>query len=195
LPLFTVVALDLTRHSVLMQIDRYIFAASPGVCAIAAMPIGAMPVGRRLGRAVPIAVLFGAVAFGLGRVQQGPDLAPTGSIFQLEDTRTTAAFLARHLAPGDVVVLTNTAIDFPDFEYDAIAHYIGPWKVPIALLNAPADDALKRQLCMYPRVWMVGQNSAEATRRFFPGWRTIQHGGNTAFTSVWEIQPPTPPAP
>jgi len=190
LPLFTVVALDLVRHSVLIEIDRYIFAASPGVYAIAAMPVS-----RRLGRAVPIAVLFGALAFGLARVQQGPDLAPTGSIYQLEDTRTTAAFLARHLAPGDVVVLTNNDIDYPDFEYDAIAHYNGPWKVPIALLYTPADDGLKRQLCTFPRVWMVGEDSAGATRWFFPGWRAIQHGGNTAFTSVWEIRPPTTPAP
>jgi hypothetical protein len=190
LPLLTVVVLDLARHSVLMEIDRYIFLASPAVCAIAAMPVGG-----GLGRAVPIAVLLGAVSFGLARVQQGPDLAPTGSVFQLEDTRTTARFLARHLAPGDVVVLTYNDIDYPQFEYDAIAHYIGPWKVPIALLYAPADDGLKRQLSTYPRVWIVGQDSAEATRRFFPGWRAIQHGGNTAFASVWEIQPPTTPAP
>jgi hypothetical protein len=190
LPLFTVVALDLARHSVLMQIDRYIFAASPGVCAIAAMPVG-----RRLGRAIPITVLFGAVAFGLGRVQQGPDLAAAGSVFQLEDARTTAGFLARHIAPGDVVVLTNNDIDYPVFEYDAIAHYNGPWKVPIVLLCTPADDGLERQVSTFARVWMVGQDSVQDTRWFFPGWRAIGRGGSTAFASVWEIQPPTPPAP
>ncbi|MGD0388838.1 MAG: glycosyltransferase family 39 protein [Tepidisphaeraceae bacterium] len=190
LPLLTVVALDLARHSVLMQIDRYVFAASPGVCAIAAMPVN-----RWLGRAVPIAVLFGAVAFGLARVQQGPDLTGTVSVLQIEDERFIAGFLARNLAPGDVVVLTNNDINYPAFEYEAIAHYSGPWKVPIVLLFDPADAVLKRQLSTCPRVWMVGNQMVQDTRWYFPNWRAIGRGGNTAFFSVWEIQPPTTPAP
>ena len=113
-----VLAVDLFRHSGLLQIGRYPFIAAPAVYAILAMPLTG-----RIGRFVPLVILFGAVAFGIARCQQGPALE-TASTFQIEDHRTAAKFLKSHLMPGDAVIIAADGDD-PTFTYFAIEHYNG----------------------------------------------------------------------
>jgi Dolichyl-phosphate-mannose-protein mannosyltransferase len=177
-----VLVVDLFRHSGLLQIDRYPFIAAPAVYAILAMPLPG-----RIGKFTPAVILFGAMAFGIARCQQGPALG-IGSVYQLEDHRATAKFLRDNICPGDAVVITAN-VDDPAFTYYAIEHYNGEWKIPVVLISTPLNDDVRRQVFAYRRVWVVGRNPADDTGRLLKGCSIIDVHGAGNFDSVWQIKP------
>lgn len=181
--------IDLYRHSVLLEIERYIFIASAAVYALAAIPLPG-----KFGWLIPLVVLFGVIAAGLQRFVSGPTFSE-GSVYLWEEDRYSAAFLKDHLQPGDLVVLTTNLINYAEFRYLAIAHYDGQWKTPFVLVKSPIDADLEKQLFAFKRVWVVGQDPAGDTHWLFPGTRCIDDGVNTAFDSVWQIKPINSPAP
>ncbi len=176
-----VLSVDLLRHSGLLQIDRYAFIAAPAVYAMLAMPLPG-----RIGRIVPLVVLFGAVAFGIARYQAGPALS-TGSVYQVEDHRRAAKFLSSNVRAGDAVVITAIN-DNPAFTYFAIEHYNGRWKVPVALISTPVSDQVKRRIFSYSRVWVVGGSPAQDTAKLLRGCPILDLGVAGNFQSVWRIK-------
>jgi hypothetical protein len=177
-----VLAVDLFRHSGLLQIDRYPFIAAPAVYAILAMPLPG-----RIGKIVPLVILFGAVAFGIARCQQGPALG-MGSVYQVEDHRATAKFLRKNLRPGDVVIIIAT-LDDPAFTFYAIEHYNGEWKVPVVLLSNQLSGDLRRQVFSYNRVLVLGRNPDDDSGKLLKGCSIIDVHGAGNFDSVWQIKP------
>ncbi|MGD0462658.1 MAG: glycosyltransferase family 39 protein [Tepidisphaeraceae bacterium] len=176
-----VLAVDLFRHSGLLQIDRYPFIAAPAVYAILAMPLPG-----RLGKIVPLVVLFGAMAFGIARYQQGPELG-IASVYQLEDHRATAKFLRNNVISGDAVIIAANGDD-PAFTYFAIEHYNGEWKVPVLLISTPLSDDVKRRIFGYRRVWVVGRSPADDTAKLLQGCSIVGLQGAGNFNSVWRIK-------
>ncbi len=176
-----VLAVDLSRHSGLLQIDRYPFIAAPAVYAILAMPLPG-----RIGKIVPLVMLFGAVAFGIARYQQGPALS-TASRYQIEDPRPTAQFLKSNLTPGDAIILAGDADDLA-FTYFAIEHYNGEWKIPVMFVSTPLRDQIRQQIFAYRHVWVVGNNPAENTTTLLQGSAITDLHGSNNFYSVWRIK-------
>jgi hypothetical protein len=182
LSLACVLWVDILRHSVVMQIDRYIFLAGAGVYALAAMPLA-----RKVGQIVPPVILLCAVVAAAGRYEVGPAYSP-GSVYIWEEDRYSAAFLKNRLQPGDIVVVTDNIITYAEWTFWATAHYNGQWKVPIVLVKEPINAKLQEQLMTYDRVWVIGQFPVEDTKRLLPGCNVIDVGGTVAFDSVWRIK-------
>jgi hypothetical protein len=176
-----VLAVDLYRHSGLLQIDRYPFIAAPAMYAMLAMPLPG-----RIGKFVPLVILFGAVAFGIARCQQGPELG-MATMYQIEDHRGTAKFLKTHVMPGDAVIIVAN-VDDPTFTYYAIEHYDGEWRTPVVLVTKPLAEDVRRQVLQYRRVWVVGRSPADDTRRLLKGCSIVDMQGASNYDSVWRIK-------
>ena len=139
-----VAMLDLSRHSVLVSVDKYVLLASPAVYAIFAAPFP-----TRLGRLVPFALLLGTIGYGIQQWQtiQQP----------WERTRAAATLVSQHVQPGEPVIFSGNYSTQPAFEYFYIAHYRGEWSNPIVLITGPQVSDWKRlshPLANYPRFWM-----------------------------------------
>jgi hypothetical protein len=153
---------DLARHSVLLDTDRYIFAASPGAYAMLA---GAAP--TRIGKWVPPLACAAVAIFGIARLQQGADYT-VESLYQIEDHRMSAGFLQANARPGDLVIFTGHGPE-PAFRYFVACHYDGQWKTAIMLVSDPVSDEVRGEMGKYNRVWVSGRYAVADVARVLPG--------------------------
>ena len=163
----------------MIGVIRYSFILSPAIFILLATLLPATWPGRL--------VSYGALAcvaiYGLDRFQIGP--APT------QDWKTLTR-LTDHLAgPRDIIALAGTYDFEPGFDYVVMSHYRGQWTQPVIFLTDPPVPAVMRQLAGHQRVWIIGNDPAAQTRRFFPGWRTAAVHAAGIGNLLWAVLPPT----
>lgn len=184
-------AIDLftSANSILIGFDKYVYLASPGIYAILAAAM--------CGPLLASAVCFGIAAYGVARWQGGPEFT-FASTLGIEDHRSQAKFLARHVQPNDLVILPatwnfNGQIEESAFTYFIIAHYKGEWSNPVLLLTTPLTDKTRAQLSRFHQIWVAG-SSLEDCQRLLPGIPFQDVYGATSRDSVWGIECGSPNA-
>jgi hypothetical protein len=173
-----VLAIDVFRHSTLLTITRYVIVAAPGVYALLAVPLPG-----RIGRISPWIILIGVMIFAADYWQTGPPATKDAALF--------TDLVKREISSGDVVIVASNYYfpgdEGPAMTYFVMAHYGGPWRVPVVFGTGRISDEVQRQLLRYKRVWMVGVWPASDTERILPGWEVHDIHGPGNSSLLWYV--------
>jgi hypothetical protein len=172
--------IDVARHSTLLTFTRYVIPAAPGVYAILA---GRLP--GRLGKLIPWIILLGVGVYGADYYSAGPPCSP--------DLKIITRMVRSEVSPDDVVIVTGSYYfagnDEPVMTYFAIAHYGGPWKVPVLFGTAAISPQVQAKLLQFHKIWVLGVSPDSDTAKILPGW-TVRGVHGPGFSSLlWYVTP------
>jgi len=175
-----VFALDVARHSALLTFTRYVIPAAPGVYAILAGPLPS-----RLGKLVPWIILLGVGIYAADYSSAGPPSSP--------DLKIISHMVRREVLPDDVVIVTGSyyfaGSDEPPMTYFAIAHYGGPWNVPVLFGTAVISPQVQARLLQFHRIWVLGISPDSDTAKILPGWTVRGIHGPGDSNLLWYVTP------
>jgi hypothetical protein len=160
--ILSVVAIDIARHSLILQYSRYTILASPALYAIVAgVGIGR---GRRAAQIIPATVIVGLIIAAGMRTARG--------VPPKEDFHQLATIIDTYAAPNELLVFYNdSGWVSPGVWYIGYKYYSPSSDHPWATLRHAPDERMVQEISAQKTFWLIGPAPEKFGSILFPGWR------------------------